>query len=206
MPTIWGRIRHGTAAESAVPIYAIGIGDTTLRRDAVVAELITNEITYAGSHIPIDVHLRAHGLPDRTSTVRLLGRNGTELARQNVQFTGDDAEVSTSLSFEAAEPGDMRVTVALDSVPGETLLDNNRRSVIIRVLENKSRVLLFSGPSGPDLTILRQSLEADTSFEVTAFVEVGSGPLSARHGRTVGRRPATGATDRSLRFSDARHL
>ncbi len=164
-----------TAQESPVPIYAIGIGDTTSRRDAVVAELITNEITYAGSRVPIDIRVRAHGLDSRTSTVRLLGRNGAVLAQQNVRFTGDDAEISAALSFEAGESGDLRVTVTLDSVAGETLLDNNRRSAIIRVLENKARVLLFSGPSSPDLTILRQSLEADTSFEVSAFVEVGPG-------------------------------
>jgi hypothetical protein len=166
------------AAASPVPIYAIGLGDTTEHTDAVISEMLTNDVTYSGSKVPLDVHVRAHGLSGKTGVVHLYGGGATEITRQNIQFAGDDAELSVSLSFQAGEPGDMRVTAALDSVPGESRVDNNRRSVIVKVLERKSRVLLFAGAPSPDLTVLRQTLQADTTIEVRSFVEIGGGRLA----------------------------
>jgi hypothetical protein len=159
------------AAESPVPLYAVGVGDTSASRDAVISQMLTNEIAYVGSTVPVELRVRARGLKGRQSILRLLGPQGHEFGRQLVQFSDDDSEQSVSLSFTTDRPGDLRIVAALDSVPGETLLDNNRRSVIVRVLENKSRVLLFSGPVTPDLTILRQTLEEDSTLQVQLFAE-----------------------------------
>jgi len=163
------------AGESSVPIYAIGIGDTTSRTDAAVTEIVTNEVTYTGSTVPVDVRVHAHGLSGKSSVVHILGGKGGEFGRQSVRFNGDDAEVPLTLNFIVREAGDMRVTVVLDSVPGESSTDNNRRSLVIKVLDRKSHVLLFAGAPSADLSILRQTLEADTTLDVTAFVEIGSG-------------------------------
>lgn len=159
------------AAESPAPIYTIGVGDTAASRDAVISQMLTNEITYVGSAVPIELRVRARGLKGQQATLRLAGPGGKEYGRQIVHFDAEDTEQSVSLTFATDHPGDIRVVAALDSVPGESLLDNNRRSVIIRVLENKSKVLLFSGPPTPDLTILRQTLEDDSTLQVELFAE-----------------------------------
>ena len=163
------------AGESSVPIYAVGIGDTAAQTDASVAEIVTNEVTYSGSKVPVDVRIHAHGLAGKSSVVHLLGGKSGEFDRHAVRFEGDDAEDPVTLSFIARDPGDMRITVALDSVPGESSTDNNRRSVVIKVLERKSRVMLFAGAPSADLSILRQTLEADTTLDVSAFIEIGPG-------------------------------
>ncbi|HEY3294234.1 MAG TPA: vWA domain-containing protein [bacterium] len=163
------------AGESAIPLYTIGIGDTSSSTDAAVAEVVTNDVTYVGSKVPVDVRIRAHGLDGRSSVVHLLSGKGGEFDRQPVRFASDDAEDPLTLNLVAREPGDLRITVALDSVPGERSITNNRRSVVIRVLERKSRVLLFAGAPSADLSILRQTLEADTTLEVSALVEIGAG-------------------------------
>jgi hypothetical protein len=164
-----------TASLSSVPLYAVGIGDTTSRTDAVIAEMLTNDIAYVGSKVPLDVRVRGHGLAAKSATLHLIGARGVELGRQSIRFTSDDAEVSVPFSFEAAEAGDLHLTAVLDSVPGEVLTGNNRRSVIVRVLENKTRVALFAGAPSADLEILRQTLETDTNLAVGAFVEIAAG-------------------------------
>lgn len=163
------------AAASSIPIYTIGVGDTASHTDAAVAEIVTNEVTYSGAKVPVDVRIRAHGLADKFTTVHLISGRGGESGSQQVRFSGDDVEVPLTLTFVAREAGETRVTVAMDSVPGENSTDNNRRSVIIRVLERKSRVMLFAGAPSADLSILRQTLEADTTLEVSAYVEIGPG-------------------------------
>jgi hypothetical protein len=163
------------ASGSALPLYAIGVGDTAVHSDAVIAEMLTNEVTYLHARVPLDLRIRAKGLAGRSSHLRLVGPQGRTLGQQEVRFADDAAELSVSMDFEAETAGDMRVTAVLDSVPGEVTIDNNRRSVIINVLENKSKVVILSGPPSPDLTILRQALETDSTLELDAFVEAAQG-------------------------------
>jgi hypothetical protein len=172
------------ASESSVPIYTIGVGDTTLQKDAVISEILTNEITYVGSKVPVDIRVRADGLPNQSSRIRLLRSNGREIASEPIRFSSQQSEIPISLEFTADEPGDVRLIAVLDSVPGEKSLANNRRSVIIRVLDSKSQTLLLSGPPTADLTFLRQALESDTALDVNTFIELGGRYLNGRSAPT----------------------
>ena len=163
------------ATSSSVPIFAVGIGDTMGEADAYIAEIATNELTYVGSRVPVDVRVHARGLSGAVSVLRLVGANGVELAQQNIRFSEDESAATVSLSFEARDAGDVRLTAVLDSVKGESPFNNNRRPGIVGVLERKARLFLLAGSPGADLTILRQTLEADTTVEVSALVEISSG-------------------------------
>ena len=171
------------AALAGFPIYTIGIGDTTVRRDAVLSEILANEITYLNSVVPVDVRVRATGLDGKVSRLRLLDRNGAEIASQEVHFSGNVSEVAATLNFTATQVGHMRYNVILDSIPGEWSLANNRRSVMVRVLETRLQVAILSGPPTPSLSTLRHTLESDSNFEVRAFIE------SSRGGYLLGKTP-----------------
>ncbi len=165
------------AAASTVPIYCLGVGDTTVMADALISDLLTNEVTYKGSQVPLAIRVRGVGLNGKASTLRVFGRNGVEVGSRSVRFDGDNVEISVDLSFEATEAGDLRISARLDSIPGESIFENNRRSIIVRVLDRKSSVYLFAGPPSADVTILRQTLDKDTTLEVTAFVENRGGGM-----------------------------
>ncbi len=163
------------AGLSNLPIYTVGVGDTTVRRDAVVNEILANDVTYLNSIVPVDVRIKATGLGGKTTSLRLLDRSGVEVAREQVHLTGDVSEVTVPLKFTATQAGQLRYRVVLDSVVGEWSLTNNRRSVMIRVLETRSQVVILSGPPTPSLSALRHTLEVDSNLEVRAFIESARG-------------------------------
>lgn len=163
------------AAHSTIPIYTLGVGDTMGTADAAISEMLTNEIAYVGSTVPLDVRVRGIGLAGKQAQLRLVGRNGEELSRELVRFDDNDAEFHVAFTFQTDVSGDLRVMAVLDSVAGESLLDNNRRSVVIRVLEKKSSVFFFFCSPGPDLTELRQVFEQDTTLEVRSWIEKKDG-------------------------------
>jgi hypothetical protein len=163
------------ASESTAPIYTIGVGDTATQRDIVISQMLTNEVTYVGATVPVDLRVRGRGFKGRETVLKLLGPQGKEYAHEVVRFPDDDAELSFHMNFVADRPGDMRVTAEAVPISSEALTENNRRSVIVKVLENKSRVYVFSGPPTADLTALRQTLEADTTLNVDIFVESSGG-------------------------------
>jgi len=174
------------AGQSSIPIHTIGVGDTAVRRDAALSEILANDVTYLNSVVPIDVRVRATGLDGKTGQLRLLDRSGGEIASAAVRFSGEVSEVPVTLRFTATQVGNLRYRVVLDSISGEWSLANNRRSVMIRVLETRSQVVILSGPPMSSLSVLRHTLESDSNLEVRTFVE------SVRGGYLLGNAPTRG--------------
>ncbi|MCB9391199.1 MAG: VWA domain-containing protein [Calditrichaeota bacterium] len=159
------------ASTSGVPIFTVGVGDTTQRKDLLVAELFTNDVAYAGSSVPVRVRVRATGLSGQRSRLRIVDSQSRTLLDQELSFSGNADEQTFEAQFAADRKGDQRVTAILDSVPGELTAGDNRRSRIIRVLDSRFKVLVLAGAPSADLTSLLQTMGHDTTLEVTALVE-----------------------------------
>ena len=54
-----------------VPIYTTVIGDTTARRDVRITRIVTNEVAYLGTQVPVRVGVRASGFEGERVTVSL---------------------------------------------------------------------------------------------------------------------------------------
>ncbi|MBK6767226.1 MAG: hypothetical protein IPG71_13315 [bacterium] len=165
------------AATSRILIFTVGVGDTSLRRDALIADLFTNDIAYQGSEVPVKVS-PGIGIAGQTSRLRISDSQGRTLVDELVEFRGTLFEKTIDAKFLADNSGDFRITAALDSITEGITQDNNRRSRIIRVLNSKFQVVLLAGSPAADVTFLRQALSRDTTLEVTALVETRAGIVS----------------------------
>ena len=163
------------AVESDVPIYTIGVGDTTLRRDALIADILTNDIAYKGAQVPVRVRVRGQGLSGANGRLRLVDSRSRTLLDEPLKFDGSLYEKTLEASFQADVEGELRLTAILDSIPGELATENNRRSRVVRILDSKYNVVLLAGAPSPDVTILMQALGQDTTVAVTALVETRNG-------------------------------
>ena len=62
------------------PVYTVGIGDTTTKRDVVLATLLYNKVSYSGNRIPIRAEITQHGFAGRT--VALVLSEGNQVLEQ----------------------------------------------------------------------------------------------------------------------------
>lgn len=163
------------ASEAGVPIYTVAVGDSTVRRDLLISELLTNQIAYAGSKIPVVIRVRANGAAGSESSLRLVDSRGRTWGQERITFNSNVVESSFEFIVDALEEGEFRLTAFLDSIPAEAVAENNRRSVIVRVLDSKFQVVVLAGAPSPDLTALLQLLGQDTTMVITPFVQSSSG-------------------------------
>lgn len=170
------------ASEINVPIYTVGVGDTTLRRDAIIADILTNDIAYRGAQVPIRVRVRGSGLSGTSGRLRVMDSQSRTLSDEVIQFEGSLFEKTVETSFLADKEGELRLSAVLDSLPGEATVDNNRRSRIVRVLDSKYNVLVLAGAPSPDVTFLMQALGRDTTISASALVETRSGFAGGKSG------------------------
>ena len=162
------------AERLGVPIVAVGVGDTTERRDVLVARVAANSIVYEGIESPVDVTVRSSGVDGERVDVRLQSE-GRILASSPLVLARGTREYATRLSYIPEGTGMRKYTVSVTGLNGELTAENNRRTFFARVLKSKLRIVALAGGPSADLTAMRLALGAGDRFDVAAYVQRPSG-------------------------------
>ncbi len=161
------------AERYGVPIHTAVVGDTTRRRDVLLARVTTNEIAYVGLELPVQVAVRADGFGGERATVSVFER-GERLGARTVTLA-DGVETVADLAITPTEEGLHRYTVAVSRFDGEATHANNTETVAVRVLSSQRRILVLAAAPGPDLSAVRQVLGTDPNVEIVPFTQRGPG-------------------------------
>jgi hypothetical protein len=163
------------AQYSMVPIFTVGMGDSTPARDAMIVQTITNQICYTGDEVPLNVLVRGVGIQGETSIIKLIGPDGENLGAQSVHWKSDFFEDNVRFTFIPKEAGTWKYEVFLEPLPDELTTNNNRKSFYIKVLESKVNVLILAGAPDFDLEFLVKSLQANPRISYTQRTQKAHG-------------------------------
>ncbi len=152
-----------------VPIYTVALGDTSQQRDVQIRRVITNEIAYVGSELPVQVGVRTEDLGGQTVVVSI-ARDGEVLASERMTLPDGSSEVTVDLSVTPETEGLHRYTVSVSRLPDEITYGNNAETITVRVLSSRRSVLLVAGAPGPDVSSIQQQLAADETFDLSTYV------------------------------------
>lgn len=150
------------------PVYTVGLGDTTRRRDLLVRRVFHNRIAYLDDQFSIQVDVSARNAAgERTRlTVSRVGDGGATLHSETIDVTGEDFFTTREVILAADRPGVQRYRVSLTGIRDEVSTVNNRRDIFVDVLDARQKILLLAAAPHPDLTALRQALAAGQNNEV----------------------------------------
>jgi hypothetical protein len=157
------------AEEVDIPIFTVGIGDTSEQQDVLVRKVTTNSITYVGNRLPVNVTLKSSGYAGERLEVTLRGSEGI-LDRRMLTLQAGIREYAVPLSVVPVREGRQRLVVEVSRLPGEVSYENNRSVFFTRVLKSKLKIALIAGAPSPDVAFLRRALEEDENLEVLAFI------------------------------------
>ena len=165
--------QDANAAETAaaVPIYSVGVGSTAVR-DREVVSFNAGEPLLIGSSVDLSVAVATSGLGTAPIELRLT-ENGRPLETRRITPAADRATAHEV--FTVSPPLD-RATVYGISIPpaeGETVGENNTRSVLVPPQGRRRKVLLVEGAPGFEHTFLKRALARDSALEVDSVVRKG---------------------------------
>lgn len=147
------------------PFYTVALGDTTRRRDALVAGVDHNQIVYLDNDFRIEVQVNAFGYSGQKSLLKV-SLNGETQARKEITINRDDFYTTVPVDLTAAKAGTRKYLIELEPLDGEATTANNRKEIFIDVLDNQEQVLLLAAGPHPDLGAIRQAMEARRNYEV----------------------------------------
>ena len=191
-------------AARGVPIYPVLIGSTAPPADVAVASLRAPESVYKGDVATIEAAIKADGVAVGSSLDVTLSMPGAKPIAQSVKVAKDGVRPVATFRVPLTAVGSVPITVAVTPPKADARADNNARSSVIQVADDKASVLLVDGEARWEFRYLRNALMRDPRVALDAVVFQQppiTGTAEATYPSTLPARPSEpGAADPLNRF------
>lgn len=147
------------------PVFTIALGDTTLQRDAFIKKINHNQTAYIGNQFPVEIQVQAADLQDKEAVLSIL-QDGKKLAEQKIKYTSNNYTGVLNFLLNADKAGVQRYQAVLAFTEGEQIKNNNSMPFVVDVIDKREKILLLVGSPHPDVAALKQTIEANQSYEV----------------------------------------
>lgn len=155
--------------EIEAPLYTIALGDTTIRTDIIVKNVLHNRIVYLNDKFLIEADVQAYNALGNKSSVNLfVVENGKQKKLKSFPVNIDKKNYFKSFQFEleANQIGNVKYIVTVNGINNEISTSNNRRNVYIEVLDARQKILLLSSAPHPDIKSIKELLRINKNYEV----------------------------------------
>ncbi|HDQ00282.1 MAG TPA: VWA domain-containing protein, partial [bacterium] len=157
-----------TAEELSLPVFPLSVGKPIDKKDVIIANIVTNQVTYVNNELPVDVTIRAPGYSGERLKLDLYQKD--KLLDSKYVDIGELAEAKLRLFFTPAETGFRQFRVETPVLEGELTAVNNQKSFFVKVLESRIRILCVTGSPCPDFAFIRRALDRDPDIEADYLI------------------------------------
>jgi hypothetical protein len=151
------------ARQAGAPLFAVPAGSSAPLRDIAVVDVFAPDLVSKGDTVHVAATLEVQGYPEQAVTAVLLEDDNSEPLDTKEVLLRRTEQQQVELSFEAKSAGAKTLTVKL--VPAielpEDIPDNNSDDIVVRVSEEKLRVLYVEGPPRWDFRFLKNAMRRD---------------------------------------------
>lgn len=156
------------------PIYTVALGDTTIKKDVILKRVFSNKIAYLGDKFSVQVDVAAQnsaGSATSLSVYKVEGANARKLQQTPINIDKNDFFTTREIVLDAQQAGVQRYRIVVESVAGEATTANNSKDIFVDVLDARQKILILANSPHPDITAIRQTIEANKNYQVEiAFI------------------------------------
>lgn len=171
------------ASEIGLPVYTVTVGDTSEFSDVQISSIVTNEIAYVNSAIPINAIIKSSNYDVDSVSVNLIV-DGKKIDTKKINLKSDKESYFETFEYVPESEGAKSIEVEIETLPREVSINNNFKVEFIKVLDNKKSISLFAGAPSYDVSILSKILSEDANSELKKFIQ--------KKGRTFYQEPTDG--------------
>jgi len=156
--------------EHKLPIYAVPLGAHQAPPDVAVVSVKAPAAVFKDVDTQIEARLKVSGIKERKQLVVQLQRPGQDPLEETIDHDGSDRYHTVRFQLRLDKAGTQALTIVAKPLEGETTTDNNRRSVVINVADDKARVLLIDGEARWEQHYLANALARDRTIQPQSVV------------------------------------
>ena len=150
-----------------VPIFAIGFSTESAAADLAIRRIVSDDFAFVHNTVTIDVELEQRGL-DLDRTMVTLKRQDEVVATKEVVFDGG-GRARVSFDFKPNRIGKVAYQVTVPVAEGEVVSSNNTKSLVLKIIRDRIRVLQVAGRPSWDERFLRELLKRNPNVDLISF-------------------------------------
>jgi hypothetical protein len=161
------------ADQLQAPVYTVGLGDTSAKRDLILSNVYYNRTVFLGDFFSV----RAEWMADFCAREKpdfllyeITEGKAVKLEERPVSIEGNEDRGSVDFLLKATAPGVKQYRLSLSSVEEEVSAVNNSKDIFIEVIEKRDKILMVAQSPHPDVAALKQSIEESRNYRVEVVV------------------------------------
>lgn len=162
-----------SAEKIGVPVFTVGIGDSSKKNDIEIKNVINNEFIYSETPTTILATILNKGFAGKTTQISLY--ENSHLVEQKSVTLDQSGVNSVSFDYTPKQSGEKKLSIRINSIQGESNSLNNQKVFYVDVLSNKINVLLIAGSPSSDLTFIKNTLTSDNNMRVNTLTQITPG-------------------------------
>lgn len=149
------------------PVYAVGFPADSSAADLAIRRIVADDFAFVHNSVSVDVEIEQRGL-SLSQVVATLKRDGQVVASKEVRL-GADGRGRVTFEFKPTEIGKLAYEVSVPVQAGEAVASNNSRSLVMKVIRDRLRVLQVVGRPSWDERFLRELLKRNPNVDLISF-------------------------------------
>ena len=170
-----------TAEKMNIPVFTVGVGDTTRHKDIELKNILYNEYIYAQTPTTIQGTILNNGFGNQSVNVSFY-ENDLLVEQKTIKLSADGVQ-NVNFIYTPQSGGEKKLTMEISKLEGEFTTANNKKIFYINVLSNKIKVLLISGTPSPDLSFIKNTLTEDKNLSVNSITQIGQDNFLEKNNR-----------------------
>lgn len=151
-----------------VPVFPIALGDTLIKKDAIIEKVICNTATLLGNTFPAEIMIRAHECKGENINLTISNQNKTLFSKtinipSNVFFT------NLLVELKAENTGTQHYQINIQPLSGEITTANNTKHFYIDILDQRLKLLLLFQHPHPDISAIKQAISSSQNFTMEVY-------------------------------------
>ena len=163
-----------------LPVFTVGLGDTTAPDDVRIVDVDYNSVVRVPSRSPIKATVGYTGLREKRATLKLT-ENGRVLFEKELKLSPTQNEIEEEIPVRYREAGRRQFKLSVDVEGYDAEVDNNSRDIVVEAEKARAQILIVDLQPQWELHFLCDLLRRDQAYEFQVFTSPG------RQASTVGK-------------------
>ena len=152
---------------SLVPQFTVGLGDTIAPKDINISRVQFNKVSFKGNETPIRVEISQKGFDNQSLRIQL--KEGEEVLQEKL-LQANQAIQEVDFTVLSRDDGLRKLSLEIPIQKDEFVKENNRREIIMEIIDGKTKLLIVSEAPHPDIKAIKSALSDTENYQVDSYI------------------------------------
>ncbi|MFA8344430.1 MAG: hypothetical protein ACEPO8_15755, partial [Rhodothermaceae bacterium] len=150
------------------PIFTVGLGESVKTDDLLIKKINHSSFIYTDVKTKIEVVIETNTFGKNVNVSMLVA--GKIAQTKNIKLQNQFTEIG--FEFSPSSPGKKRISFSVTQLENEKNINNNFKSAVINVLNDKIKIGLVTGSLSNDYRFIKNILKNDDKKKLIEFVKI----------------------------------